>query len=149
MVSTPGHFQNNYQKECYTERYYYFIISSGLFVTHTKSYSDLSKHVHCCGMIAHSVLCLSACKCTTKMHNQHTSTYPQSMCNFHEQIPFVFVSLGLYDDMLWNGTQEIQYGIPSILTLKGLNFWKFPLKWSGWISDSHCSLKALWSGMGN
>ena len=34
------------------------------------------------------------------------------------------------------------------LTLKVLNFWKFTKKWSGWISDSYCSLKPLWSGMG-
>ena len=38
----------------------------------------------------------------------------------------------------------------NILTLKVLNFWKFTLKWSGsgWISDSYCSLKPLWLGMG-
>ena len=34
------------------------------------------------------------------------------------------------------------------LTLKVLNFWKFMYKWSRWISDSYCSLKPLWSGMG-
>ena len=35
-----------------------------------------------------------------------------------------------------------------LLTLKVLNFWNFTWKWSGWISDSYCSLKPLWSGMG-
>ena len=34
------------------------------------------------------------------------------------------------------------------LTLKVLNFWKFIKKWSGWVSDSYCSLKPLWSGKG-
>ena len=31
---------------------------------------------------------------------------------------------------------------------KVLNFWKFTQKWSGWISDSYCSLKPLKSDMG-
>ena len=34
------------------------------------------------------------------------------------------------------------------LTLKVLHFWKLTYKWSGWISDSYCSLKPLCSGMG-
>ena len=35
----------------------------------------------------------------------------------------------------------------SLVNPKVLNFWKFTWKWSGWISD-YCSLKPLWSGMG-
>ena len=34
------------------------------------------------------------------------------------------------------------------LTLKVLNVWKFTWKWNGWFSDSHCSVKPLWSGIG-
>ena len=34
------------------------------------------------------------------------------------------------------------------LTLKMPNFWKFTNKWSRWISDSYCSLKPLWLGIG-
>ena len=30
-----------------------------------------------------------------------------------------------------------------------LKVWKLTWKWSGWISDSYCSLNPLWSGMGN
>ena len=33
-------------------------------------------------------------------------------------------------------------------TFKVQNFWKFTYKLSGWISGSCCSLKPLWSGMG-
>ena len=36
----------------------------------------------------------------------------------------------------------------SLLTLKVLHFWKLTYKWSGWISDSYCSLKPLCSGIG-
>ena len=36
--------------------------------------------------------------------------------------------------------------LKNCLTLKVLNFSKFTYKW--WISDSYCSLKPLWSGMG-
>ena len=44
---------------------------------------------------------------------------------------------------------ELRSDSPTIrLTRKVLNFWKFTQKWSGWISDSYCSLKPLWSGMG-
>ena len=35
-----------------------------------------------------------------------------------------------------------------LLTIKVLSFCKFTMKWSGWISDSYCSLKPLWSCMG-
>ena len=35
-----------------------------------------------------------------------------------------------------------------LLTLKVLNFLKYSYKWGGWTSDSYCSLKPLWSGMG-
>ena len=38
--------------------------------------------------------------------------------------------------------------ITMFVTLKVLNFWNLTLKWSGWISDSYCSLKPLWFGMG-
>ena len=56
----------------------------------------------------------------------------------------------------WTGTRVIHVAnniclcfIPrSILTLKVPNFWQFTYKWSGWISDSYCSLKPQWSGMG-
>ena len=32
--------------------------------------------------------------------------------------------------------------------LNVLNFCKFTYKWSGWISNSYCSLKPFWLGMG-
>ena len=35
-----------------------------------------------------------------------------------------------------------------LFAYKVLIFWKFTLKWTWWISYSYCSLKPLWSGMG-
>ena len=43
---------------------------------------------------------------------------------------------------------SIVCAMPVILTLKVLNFLKYSYKWGGWTSDSCCSLKPLWSGMG-
>ena len=46
------------------------------------------------------------------------------------------------------GTQEVRFWIIFEITLKVLYFRKFTQKWSGCISDSYCSLKSLWSGLG-
>ena len=48
----------------------------------------------------------------------------------------------------WWEAKFPQYEHHKWLTLKVLHFWKFTYKLSGWISDSYCSLKPLWLGMG-
>ena len=63
-------------------------------------------------------------------------------------LPLPLMQAGEIPCVIW--TTKVQYISVCLLklALEILNFLQFTQKWSGWISDSYCSSKPLWSGTG-